>query len=141
MTPAERHAIRDLVYHRFIQFQPGMMLIRASEPERRGYYKASAQSTGDNDPPVAFLNSLDNINEVKFLPDLSHGPTVDLIVEKALPGFQFELYHCPVWNEKGWRLFNPEYDHNGKVMKVALTGPHETKASALVWSLGLAPPF
>lgn len=141
LTTSERQSVRDLVYHRFIRFQPGMMLIRASEPGRRGYYVASEQSKGDNDPPVAFLNSLDNINDVKFIPDLSHGPTLDLIVSATFPGFYFEMYSCPVWNEKGWRLFNPEVDVNGEKVASALTGPHSSKAAALIWSLFLTPPF
>jgi hypothetical protein len=141
LSDAERHAVRDLVYHRFIHFQPGMMLIRASEPNRRGHYRASETSVGDNDPPVAFLNSLDNINDVKFIPDLSHRHTIEMIVARVFPGFTFEMYTCPVWKESGWRLVNYDRMVGGQKVVSALTGPHTSKAAALVWSLGLTPPF
>lgn len=132
LTEAERYALRDLVYHRFVQFEPGMNLILRSEPTMIGRFKVVEQSKGDFDVPADYLNSLKHIDAPDFIPDLAHGPTLTAIAEDRFPGSYFEFHSCQVWKEKGWRLRSDTS---------VLSEVHETKASALIWAMCLAPPF
>lgn len=128
----ERAAVRDLVYHRFIHFMPGMNLILRAKPHQIGVFTAVESSGSDTQVPVGYLNGLEHIDAPDFIPDLSHEPTLKMLLERSFKGHNFEHYTCPVWQEAGWRIINGSN---------ALTGPHPSKAAAYVWSLCLTPPF
>lgn len=132
LTESERAAVRDLVYHRFIRFQPGMNLILRSQPSQIGMFKAVEASNSDTQVPVEYLNSIKHIDAPDFIPDLAHEPTILMLLNLSFKGYRFEHYTCSVWNESGWRIANDE---------AALTGPHPSKAAAYVWSLCVTPPF
>ena len=135
LTPEECRALRDLVNHRFVRFKPGMNLILGKDPSKRGVFKTVdliADSKSDNQVPCEYLNSIQHLDNIDFIPDLSHQPTIDMIVEASFSGFRFDHYHCKVWDETGWRLIDD---------KSALTGVYPSKASALIWAMCITPPF
>lgn len=137
LTDSEMRCIRDLVCHRFLRFQPGMNLILKSAPQDRGSFKAVADVAScarDKDVPCDHLNSIAHLDDIDFVPDLAHEPTLNMALQSFMSGFKFDYHECPVWNEAGWRLVAADEQS-------ALTGVYPSKASALIWAMCITPPF
>ena len=133
MTTEELKSLNLAIFHRFIKFQAGMSLLRI-EGLRPGVFKVVESGKGsETNVPDIYLNSLEHIDKPIFVPDLDHDPTINqCLVSCHGSQWRFENYSCPVWKETGWIITSDDAN---------MTDVFSTKASALLWSLVLYPPF
>lgn len=136
LTDDDKDRLFHLISHRYIKFQVGMNLILRQQPTAIGVFKCVERSNSDTQVPVDYLNSLNHIDSLDFIPDFAHEPTANMALAQAFPNAVFKYSEPQSTSGSGdlggWYIQSPSS---------VITDRYPNRASALIWALIMMPPF